>query len=189
MIGEDAFCPKTGAPLSEEAHYDDEGRPLRAVTPNERSLAGQTAGKLTNGAVQSSKAALFNRFRRCHQRHYAADDALYRKAALALSRLKRTANGTESWDIHIWYALRQRLNAAGYDVEWMHVHAEPRCPRCHGQLRFEEYDNGDVTARCATGCNNSRADRLEEIRETIAGLYSQAFDEPTGSDEFLQFPV
>jgi hypothetical protein len=186
MIGEDAFCPKTGASLSDEQHYDDEGHPQRVVTADADSLASQSAGEFTTGAVRSSKSALFNRFRDCHQRHRPANDALYRKAALALSRLKRAADGTESWDTHVWYALRRRLAMDGFEVEWMHAHAEPRCPHCHGHLRYEQYDTGDVLAQCATGCGHE-TDHLPAIRETIAQLYSRAFDEPADASEFLQF--
>ncbi|WP_049903413.1 hypothetical protein [Halococcus agarilyticus] len=185
MIGEDAFCPKTGAPLTEEQQYDDAGRPRRVVTADEESLAADAAGELTTGAVRSSKAALFNRFRRCHERHHETDDALYRKAALALARLKRTAEDTESWDVHVWYALRKRLAAAGHDVEWMHAHVEPRCPHCHSRLRYEAYAD-TVTARCVAGCGG-RPDQLTAIRETIAALYTRAFDTSIDPDEFVQF--
>lgn len=186
MIGKDAFCPKTGVSLSDRRHYDEEGRPQRVVTADEQSLASRTAGEFTSGAVRSSKAALFNRFRDCHQRHDSANDALYRKAALALSRLKGVADGSESWDIYVWYALQRRLTEAGYDVEWMHAHAEPRCPHCHGPLRYKEHDTDDVIARCATGCG-TKMDQLPEIRKTIARLYSGAFDESVDSNEFIQF--
>ena len=75
---------------------------------------------------------------------------------------------------------------AGYDVEWMHAHAEPRCPDCHGQLRYERYDSGTVVAQCVAGCD-AKTDRLPEIRETIADLYSHAFDEAADSSDFLRF--
>ena len=185
MIGEDAFCPKTGASLSDERYYDETGRPKRVVTADERSLAAQAAGEFTTGAVRSSKAALFNRFRDCHDRHRPADDRLYRKAALALARLKRVGEGAESWDVHVWYALRRRLATAGYDVDWMHAHVEPRCPRCHGRLRYEQYETG-ITARCVSGCDDG-ADQLPAIRETVATLYGRAFDDAVDPDAFVQF--
>lgn len=187
MIGEDAFCPKTGAPLSKEADFDDRGRPRRTVLADERSLASQSAGELSNGAVRSSKSALFNRFRNCHTRHYEADDALYRKAALGLCRLKGVAEGNEAWDVHIWYALQRRLSEVDYDTEWMDVHVEPRCPRCHGRLKYERYDTGEVSAHCGTRCTGRKVDHLTEIRETIATLYSRAFDDTRTPEEFLQF--
>lgn len=186
MIGEDAFHPKTGASLSREDHYDDQGNSRRATLPDGFSADADLPGELTNGAIQSSKAALFNRFRRCHQRHYEANDELYRKAALGLSRLKRAADGRQGWDIHVWYALQRRLDRAGFDAGWMHTHAEPRCPSCHGQLTYERYDNGDVRARCGTRCTKT-ADELHEIRTTIADLYSRAFGTAIGADAFLQF--
>lgn len=122
MIRKDGFCPKTGAPLSEELEYDEQGHPQRATIPDEFTAGSQLPGELTNGAVTSSKAALFNHFRRSHQRHSEANDDLYRKAALGLHRLKRTAEGTEDWDIHVWYALRRRLAESGFEAEWMHTH-------------------------------------------------------------------
>lgn len=186
MIGKDAFCPKTGASLSDQQYYDEEGQPQRVVAADKHSLASQTAGELTNGAVRSSKTALFNRFRDCHQRHYSANDGLYRKAALALSRLKRVADGSTSWDIYVWYALQRRLTEVGYNVEWMHAYVEPRCPHCHGPLQYREYETGGAVARCATGCD-SRTDQLPEIRETIGRLYSRTFDEPVDSNAFIQF--
>jgi hypothetical protein len=187
MIGNDAFCPKTGAPLSEENCYDDQGNSQRAALPNELTAESHLSGELTNGAVRSSKSALFNRFRRCHQRQSEANSALYRKAALALSRLKRAADGRQGWDIYLWYALQRRLSDKSFEVDWMHAHVEPRCPHCHGQLTYELYDNGDVRAECGTRCTDSRIDKLAEIREMVADLYSQAFGEVISPDDLLQF--
>lgn len=194
MIGNDAFCPETGAPLSRERHYDDRGAPQRAVLAREESAAESTAGdsaegragELTNGATRSSKAALFNYFRRCHERHADTDDALYRKAALGLGRLKRAADGRDGEDVYVWYALGRRLDAAGFAVEWMHTHAEPRCPECHGRLAYES-GGGDVRARCGTNCTGDHADQLHEIRTIVAELYARAFDEAADPDEFLRF--
>lgn len=187
MIGNDAFCPKTGAPLSEENCYDDEGSSYRTTQADEFTPQSHLPGEFTNGAVRSSKSALFNQFRRCHQRHCESDAALYRKAALGLSRLKRIADGRQEWDVHVWYALQRRLHSKGFDVEWMDTHAEPRCPDCHGRLTYERYDNGDVRAECGTRCTGLDTDKLSEIRETIADLYSQAFQETISSDDLLQF--
>lgn len=187
MIGNDAFCPKTGAPLSEENCYDDEGGSYRTTQADEFTPESHLPGEFTNGAVQSSKPALFNRFRRCHQRHCKPHGALYRKAALGLCRLKRSADGRQGWDIYVWYALQHRLQDKGFDVEWMHTHAELRCPDCHGQLTYERYDNGNVYAECGTRCTGSGADKLNKIRETIADLYSQAFQETINPDALLQF--
>jgi hypothetical protein len=187
MIDKDAFCPKTGAPLSKEYHYDNRARSWRAVLPDEYTPTSDLPGELTNGAVQSSKAALFNYFRRCHKRHCEADDKLYRKAALGLRRLKSTAEGRTDWDVHVWYALQRRLDRAGFDVEWMHLYTEPRCPHCHGRLKYKLYDNGDITAQCGTRCTGNTGDKLHESRETIAELYSQAFGTPIDPEDFLQF--
>lgn len=186
MIGDDAFCPKTGASLSEESYYDDQGGSHRTAQNDKFTPESHLPGEFTNGAVWSAKAALFNRFRRCHQRHYESNGALYRKAALGLSRLKRTADGKQDWDIHVWYALQRRLHDKGYEVEWMHTHVEPRCPHCHGQLTYERYDNGAVRAECGIRCTTG-TEKLNEIRETIATLYFQAFEEEADPDNFLQF--
>ena len=187
MIGNDAFCPKTGAPLSEESCYDNQGGSHRTVQEDEFTPESHLSGEFTNGAVESSKSALFNRFRRCHQRHCEPDSRLYRKAALALCRLKRTADGRQAGDIYVWYALQRRLHTKGFDVEWMHTHVEPRCPDCHGRLTYERYDNGDVRAECGTRCTGPGTDKIYEIREIIAELYSQAFEESINPGDLLQF--
>lgn len=186
MIGNDAFCPKTGAPLSNEECYDDRGGSSRIALPGEFTTQSDLPGELTNGAVRSSKAALFNRFRRCHKRHYQDNPTLYRKAALGLHRLKRTAGGQHD-DIYVWYALQQWLQRATFDVEWMHAHVEPRCPDCHGPLAYEQYDTGDIHAECGTRCTGPGMDRLHEIRETIADLYFHAFEVSLQPEDFLQF--
>lgn len=187
MKGSDAFCPKTGAPLSEERHYTDAGFPKRAVLNDEDSTGPEIEGELTTGKLRSSKIALFNYFRRCHQQHYAQDQSLYRKALLELRRLKRTATGNQQWDIHIWYVLEMRLDIAGYDTRWMHSHARLRCPRCSGHLKFRELIPGDVVAHCSTHCTNDNRDQLVEIRELLAELYSRTYDDVIDETEFLQF--
>lgn len=187
MIGEDAFHPKTGAPLSEEPEYDEQGHPQRATLPDEFTAESQLPGELTNGTVTSSKAALFNHFRRCHQRQSEANDPLYRKTALALHRLKSTAEGRADWDVHIWYALQRRLTESGFEVKWMHAHAELRCPHCHGRLKYKRFDNGDVYALCGTNCTGDKANQLGTIREMIATLYSQSFADSVDAEALLQF--
>lgn len=176
MIGDDAFCPKSGASLSDERHYDDRGAVRRAVTSDEHAGAA-AEGELTMGALRSSTAALFNRFRRCHRRHRTADPAQYRKAALAIRRIKRTAEGQVERDIYVWYALSQRLDRLGFETEWMHAHARLRCPSCHGWLKFEQYDTGEIAARCGANCDGGNGDRLPAIRALIADAYAAAFDE------------
>lgn len=187
MIGKYAFCPKSGAPLSERRHYDERGHPSRVPIEEGVPSDAKPEGKLTNGAVRSSTRALFNYFRRCHQRHCEEDEATYRRVLLELRRLKGTATGKEEWDIYMWYALQYRLAADDYDAAWMDTHAEPRCPDCHGRLKYEQLAPGDVIARCGTNCTASGADRLPAIRETIASLYSRAFDDDADAEEFLRF--
>ncbi|MFC4990383.1 MULTISPECIES: hypothetical protein [Saliphagus] len=187
MIGKDSFCPRTGAPLSNETEYDGQGRPERATAPDEFTADSVLGGELTNGSVTSSKAALFNQFRRNHQRHAAPNDGLYRKTALALRRLKRAAEGRANWDVHVWYALYRRLRETGFDVEWMHAHADLRCPHCHSPLKYGFHDNGDVYALCATNCTEDNADQLREIREIVASVYGRSFPESPAPDSVLQF--
>lgn len=174
MIGSDAFCPKTGAPLSEQRHYDGRGRSARAVVGDDPDVSISTDGELTNGAVRSAAAALARYFRRCHRRHAEPDEALYRHASLAIRQLKRTTSGREEADVHVWYALGHRLDRLGYPTEWMHSHVEPRCPSCHGQLKYTPLVSS-VTARCATNCDGCHTDRLEEIREVVVELYAATY--------------
>lgn len=188
MIGTNAFCPKTGAPLSDNKHYDDQGHGRRAVLFDDGVEATSSVSELTNGAIRSTKVAVFNHFRRCHQRHHEPDDALYRKASLAFTRLKRVANGKQGWDIHLWYAAKVRLQKAGYDTAWMHAHTTPRCPHCHGRLKYRDCIDGQLIARCGTTCTNTTTDQLTEIRELLADLYAQAFPDANNAidaDSFL----
>lgn len=182
MKGDDAFCPKTGAPLSEEKHYDEDGKARRAPVDDGLPSDVTPEGELTNGAHCSSTEALCIHFRRTHQQHEAADDSLYRKAALGLRRLKRAASHGLEWDLYVWYALRAWLEESGYDVDWMQFHGEPRCPDCYGPLRYEPVGE-DVIGRCATGCNEHNGDRLEQLADSVAELYEEAFDERIDAED------
>ena len=175
MIGEYAFCPKTGAPLSREKHYDETGQPQRAPIPDEHVEQTVVEAELTNGAVRSSVQALNNHFRRCHQRHHERDSDLYRNVALALKRLKRAATGIEGRDVYVWYALYEHLSRRGYAIEWMHAHVEPRCPVCHGPLTYGRRGVDGIVARCATNCTDDGADRMIDIRNTVTTLYRRTF--------------
>ena len=176
MHGDNAFCPKNGAPLSNDSHYDERGRSWRAPINDEMPTDARCDGELSNGDLCSSKRALIGYFRRCHQHHHETDQSLYCKAALELTRLKRTANGTETWDIYIWYALSERLFRRGYDVKWMAAYGEPRCPDCAGRLKYEVvHDN--LVAFCGTNCTGQRTDRLKQVCETVVGLYGRTFSD------------
>jgi hypothetical protein len=184
MIGSDAFCPESGAPLSEEHHYDETGRAWRAVTPDDHSPADAPDGLLTAGAVRSSRTALWTYFRRCATRHD-VPDACLRTAALGLRRLKRAGDGRTAPDVHVWYALQHRLSVRGYDADWMGSHAKLRCPDCHGRLRYGTA--GDrLVARCGTLCGDDPGDRLPAVREAVAALYADAFDDRPDPTTLLQ---
>lgn len=182
MKGEFAFCPKSGAPLSEDVHYDEFGRPKRHGVRDDHPAKTQPDGELTNGALRSSRVAVFNHFRRCHRRHRECDGQLYSKAALGLTRLKQTASGTEEWDVMIWYALGEWLSRSGYDASWMNAHAEPRCPGCGGKLKYERLGDDSLVARCGVDCSGDGSDRLAELRETVADLYARAFPDADAVD-------
>lgn len=189
MIGKDAFCPRSGATLSRERHFDGNGRPWRAVQPDESAVVSGNVGELTTGAVRSSRSALVNHFERCHERHAEPDERLYVRASLAFKRLKASAEGRQDWDVHVWYALKRRLDRMGYDVGWMDAHAQLRCPNCHAALRFELAESGEVVAQCGVDCLARPVEDLTELREVIASLYRAAFDEddPPDPERFLEF--
>ncbi|KZN26421.1 hypothetical protein A4G99_20385 [Haladaptatus sp. R4] len=180
MKGQYAFCPKSGAPLSENVHYDELGRSSRHVVSDDSLQRMETEGEMTNGSLRSSKIALFSYFKRCYERHYAANSKLYSRSTIALGRLKRTASGRDAWDMYVWYALAERLARLGFDAEWMNAHIEPRCPQCSGRLKYEQLACDEIIGICGTDCTDDRSDRLEEIRETVADLYSRAFAEESG---------
>lgn len=185
MIGNDAFCPESGAPLTEAQHYDADGQAWRAVRSDD-THDGATEGLLTNGSVQSTRTALLDYFRRCHRRSSEPDEALYGTVSLALWRLKRVAEGAQAWDVHIWYALQHHLARSGHDVAWMGSYATLRCPDCHGTLAYRTVGDG-VVARCGTRCTDRRDDRLTAIRETVATLYADAFEDGPDRASLLRF--
>ncbi|WP_339104145.1 hypothetical protein [Haloterrigena salinisoli] len=181
MIGEHAFCPTSGASLSREVHYDERGRPERVPLSDDLSPNAALEAPLTTGKRRSSRRALLTYFRRCHRRHAEADDDLYRRAALALGRLKRTATGRQERDVIVWLALGDRLARDGFDVDWMGAHVEPRCPECSGRLTYAEGADGPV-ARCGGSCCESRIDRLATIRETVRSLLAKTYPEDSTPD-------
>lgn len=175
MIGEHAFCPSSGASLSQEIHHDEQGRPERAPESDDISPEASLEEPLTTGERRSSKRALSAYFRRCHRRHAEGDgDELHARAALAITRLKRAASDREQLDIVVWYALAEHLKREGFDVDWMAGHAEPRCPNCGGRLAYERRSNG-VVGRCGTSCTGDRRDRLRTIRELVVALTERTF--------------
>lgn len=181
MIGDDPFCPKSGAPLSSDKHYDHRGRCKRAVSDTDVASSVGSCGELTSGSVRSSKTALIVYFRRAHARHFGEDGELYRRGALALKRLLK-ANSHQPLDIVVWYALQQRLAVLGYETGWMDSHGELHCPRCYGRLRFQR-SGGALIARCGTNCDGRHTDMLAELREAVVELYSEAFsDEDISGD-------
>lgn len=185
MIGEHAFCPTSGASLSREVHYDERGRPERVPQSDDLSPNAALEAPLTTGKRRSSRRALLTYFRRCHRRHADANDDLYRRAALALDRLKRTATGRQERDVIVWCALADRLAREGFDVDWMGAHVEPRCPECSGRLTYAEGPDGPI-ARCGGSCCERRADRLAAIRERVRSLLAQTYpDDPAPETDAL----
>jgi hypothetical protein len=189
MIGENAFCPKSGAPLSTNRHYDHGGRSARAVEADSGSEAAGTIGELTNGARRSSQTALFRYFQRNHRRYGDRNPSLYRTTALALRRLKESATGREEWDDIVWFALHAHLKRENHDVKWMLAHADLCCPRCGGNLRYADFGSGDVFATCVVNCTDDNADRLDEIRTLVADLYASTYPDADGPepDDLLAF--
>lgn len=189
MIGKDAFCPESGATLSRERYYDERGRTRRAVDAERRSDLDVPAGKLTNGEVRSSGTALVAYFRRSHERHAEPDPELYRRASLAIHRLKEHATGRQEWDVHVWYALKRRLDRRGHAVDWMDSHAALWCPHCHSRLYYRTTETGTVLARCGVDCQGRRSGYLDDIRDLLATLYGKTFtdEQPPDPEDFLTF--
>lgn len=197
MRGPNAFCPGSGAPLSERRHH-------RAGRPQRHSTSGDVeyGGVLTNGELVSSRTALLRYFEDCHGRHAGADDpsdqgsgtddagdrhagtddsgdrdgpddALYRAAATALVRLKRVDG--KHWDVWVWVALQECLARRGFDVDWMAGHATARCPRCAGRLRWERGPTDEPRPRCVGTCD-ADAGLLDALHEEVRTLYARAFE-------------
>lgn len=171
MKGPNAFCPETGASLSEETHYAA-GRPQHHSTSDDPGHGGL----LTNGALTSSRRALVRHFRECHSRHAAADSALHRAAAGGVARLKRADR--DAWDVWLWTALHEHLARRDFAVDWMAAHAEPRCPQCAGPLAWSAGPDGTPRARCRGSCRDD-GDRYPALRSRVLDLHNAAFDPVT----------
>jgi hypothetical protein len=176
MIGTTAFCPKTGAQLSEERYYDAQGRALRVPVEDAFVADSDLIGELTTGAVQSSQRALLVHFRRVHQFYRPENAELYRNIALWLRQLKQAATGAQTPDMIVWLALSARIRQEGYDAEWMLGHIALRCPRCHGRLKYDQLGPNKIYAQCGTNCTDDNADRLSEIKDFAADLHAQVFE-------------
>ena len=175
MRGDFAFCPKTGARLSEERYYRADGPPLRVPVADEYVPAEAIDGELTAGAVCSSHRALLTHFRRTHGFYRSPDDDLYRTVALRLRELKRAASGLHASDMVVWLALYDHLNESGVDADWMLGHVEFRCPHCHGRLKYRQSEPETIHAECATDCTDDHAERLAEIERLATELARNVF--------------
>lgn len=174
MKGGNKFCPRSGAELGEETHHDEHGIPFRAPEDDvdEAHYGAGPVGELSCGELVSSRIALANYFRRCHQLARGPDDQLYRAMALALRRLK--SGDSDDWDVWIWFALEERLHRKGFDVDWMDQFAEARCLRCGSVMKWERTPRG-VQGKCAVNCSDDNDYREPEIRERIRTIYDSAF--------------
>lgn len=178
MKGKHAFCPTSGASLTDERYYADTNIPFRAPVEDSIDDSWTLLGELTTGELVSSCTALISYFRRCQQKasaDYYVD--LYGKSAVDIRRLKSETN---AWDVWIWYALAEHLDRRGFDASWMPHFAEPRCPRCSSRLRYEPSATGYPNMICGASCGNETAsDRTVEIYERIKDVYNATFTDDT----------
>lgn len=183
MMGETAFCPKTGAPLSDDRYYQENGHALRIAVKDDYVHADELDGELTTGTIRSSTKTLLTHFQRTHQYYHEPNYCLYRKAALRLRELKRAAAGRQETDMVVWLALYARLRETVLETEmdWMLGHVELRCPQCHGRLRYEQLASGRLLAACGTNCGDETGNRLAAIERLAIELYESAFEGKTGA--------
>ncbi|WP_089650109.1 hypothetical protein [Halobacterium hubeiense] len=173
MNGLDTHCPSSGAPLSEERVTPrQDGSKKRYSTSGWYSRGG---GTLTNGERVSSQEALVACVTRWHRQHVDdVDKAFCRAAATALRKLKSQPEG-KTWNVHVWHALHAHLQSRGFDVEWMRAHVEHVCPRCHGELVWDETARGP-RPRCRQKCITNEYVH-EEIADAVEATYHAAFDD------------
>ena len=190
MKGDLAFDPASGAPLSETSSWHpDHG--VRVRTPVEHPLAAgpwaNREGALTNGEQRSEKAALQTYYKRVYSQA-GADPKSVGRAHIAIGKIK--AADDRAFDASVWLTLAERLAVRGFDVMWMREYCTPKCPRCSRESQYASTSdvkfpsNRYQEAVCASapsehGCVN------EEIRERVAELYEDAFDEAFPDDPAL----
>ena len=164
--GPDAFCPKSGAPLSDDRHPDERRRPHREPESDE-------CAELSTGAVRSSTDALIAFFRRSHRDSSRdLDRPLLRKAARHLRTLKSESDARDEW---IWYALCEKLHREDFEVAWMRYHVHLVCPYCGSEPKWEPAPCGDLLPKCAVNCTDSSEYVLHEARERIRTAYNAAW--------------
>jgi hypothetical protein len=186
MRGKHAFCPSSGALLSDERERPQEYRPgaspVRAPEPDE--INQTLLEPYSRGANHSSASALVGYFRRMRRRHAPeASPTIARQAALAIQRLKEPE--TDVHDDYLWFALAERLHRAeDYsrdELDWLWQCVELSCPRCYGPLRDEPVIIEDAAkSKCAINCTDDNRYVDDEIRETILKAYNKAFRKPDG---------
>ena len=170
MKGANAICPTSGSSLSDDRHYvGNNTRPLRV--PEDDYCYGDPSYELTTGERCSSKMALMNFVRRVHTKAHDEDDQLYRRAALALRRLKGGESDTR--DEWILYALAERLQQFDYDVDWLTGPIDLVCPHCGGTLKWESTPRG-ASVRCGTHCDGGDYQNWE-IRRRVRMAFNEAF--------------
>ncbi|QLG63097.1 hypothetical protein [Halorarum salinum] len=170
MKGIHRYSPTTGAELGRDRHYP-------GTIPLRESLEGD--GELTNGELVSrDPTAILEYFKRCHRKHYDADQDLYLAAWEGITALRAGDDEEESdpWDCWLWYALAERLDRRGHDVEWMCAHVDPRCPHCSSSTKLEPSATGYPNVRCASHCRRYN-DVTIAIVERVLDLYNATFDE------------
>jgi hypothetical protein len=119
MQGTHRFSPRTGSPLSQDFEYPGpDGAPQRAAVDG--------TGELTNGEQVSSYEALVRRYRRryaARHDHDPSDDHVW-----AVARWIRALKQEDPKDWALWFALAERVRAAGDDAGWMQSEAPVRDP-------------------------------------------------------------
>jgi hypothetical protein len=195
MRGPQAFCPSTGAPLSDERErpqlYRPGASPVRAPKPDDFGEAPTTP--LSRGANYSSTAALKRYFRRSYATHAPTDDGtVVRQAAAAIERLKEPE--TDVHDDHLWFALAERLHRK-YDysaaaLSWMWACVDLGCPHCYGVVTEEwRASEGEIQRKCAINCTDDNRYVDGEIRESIEEAYNKSFRRSDGVKDIEELRV
>ena len=187
MRGNHAFCPSSGALLSDERERPQEYRPsaspVRAPEPDE--INQHLIEPYSRGANHSSASALVGYFRRMRRR-YAPETSptIARQAALAIQRLKEPE--TDVHDDYLWFALAERLHRAeDYsrdELDWLWHCVELSCPHCFGPITDEPVVTAPhgTKSKCAINCTDDNRHVDGEIRSRILKAYNRAFRKPDG---------
>lgn len=104
-LGITCFVRRRVTKLSDKKEYEEAGNPYYVSLLTKSTVKLYLPGELTIRVISSLIVVLFN-FSMLLYKNRKKNSPLYWKSALSLRDLKKTSEGREDRNVHIWYALQ-----------------------------------------------------------------------------------